>query len=305
MKYKASFLVEKNKRMLSMNSDLHKTLLLCPVCKGEMVKVPAARNFKCEHGHTYDIAKEGYVNLLLSNQKKSKNPGDSKDMVAARKDFLSKGYYHPVSNKINETIERFIPKDKSAWSILDLGCGEGYYSQHLKKQLNKNDITIDYYGLDISKEAVRQASKVNKDGIWIVGNNYSIPIPNQSLDCIFSVFSPYNLEECSRVLKKDGILLIVSPRPNHLIEMKSIIYSEVTEKEYKIQIGGREVIKSIEMVEENNVTFQIELPQEDMQSLLKMTPHFWKTTTENKQKLNLYQSLIVTIDMSLKVLKKK
>ena len=281
---------------------MNNELLLCPVCKENLIKDVLNKMYKCENNHTYDIAKEGYVNLLISNQKRSKNPGDSKEMVLARVEFLSKGYYGLLSDKINQMIVESLNKDNNdKFNIMDLGCGEGYYLTNLKNYMDEKNIKANYYGMDVSKEAVKYASKTNKDCVWAVGNNFHIPAENKSIDCILSVFSPIDIDECNRVLKDDGVFVRVLPRTNHLIQLRNIIYSEVhlNEKVYKANDEENEYIK------ESNVTFDINLNKEEIISLLKMTPHYWKSTPENKEKLDSYESLNITIDMRIGVFQKK
>ena len=285
-----------------MNNVFNDTLLLCPVCKDRLIKDPLNKIYKCNNNHTYDIAKEGYVNLLISNQKRSKNPGDSKEMVLSRVEFLSMGYYKPISDKINEMIASFLKKNNSdKFNIMDLGCGEGYYLTNLKNYMNENNIKANYYGMDVSKEAVKYASKTDKDCIFAVGNNFHVPAEDKSIDCILSVFSPIDINECNRILKDDGVFVRVLPRTNHLIQLRNIIYSEVhlNEKVYKADAYENEYIK------EANVTFDITLNKEEILSLLKMTPHYWKSTAENKEKLELYESLVISIDMRIGVFQKK
>jgi 23S rRNA (guanine745-N1)-methyltransferase len=285
-----------------MNDVCSSTLLLCPVCKDVLIKDVSNKIYKCNNNHTYDIAKEGYINLLISNQKRSKNPGDSKDMVLARVEFLSKGYYEILSNKINEIIVEALRKENiDEFNIMDLGCGEGYYLTNLKNYMDKENIKANYYGMDVSKEAVKYASKINKDCNWAVGNNFNILTKDKSIDCILSVFSPIDIDECNRVLKDNGVFVRVLPRTNHLIQLRNIIYSEVhlNEKVYKADTCENEYIN------EANVTFDINLNKEEVLSLLKMTPHYWKSTAENKEKLDLYESLVITVDMRIGVFQKK
>ena len=285
-----------------MNNVFNDALLLCPVCKDKLIKDVSNKIYKCENNHTYDIAKEGYVNLLISNQKRSKNPGDSKEMVLARVEFLSKGYYKVLSDKINEVIVECLGENNvNKFNIMDLGCGEGYYLTNLKNYMDNKNIKANCYGMDVSKEAVKYASKTNKDCVWAVGNNFHIPSCDKSIDCILSVFSPIDIDECNRVLKDDGVFVRVLPRTNHLIQLRNIIYSEVhlNEKVYKASAEENEYIK------ETNVTFDIRLNKEEILSLLKMTPHYWKSTAENKEKLELYEYLDITIDMRIGVFQKK
>lgn len=286
-----------------MNTVKNNTVLVCPVCKEKLVKDNGNKIYKCENNHTYDIAKQGYVNLLISNQKRSKNPGDSKEMVLSRIDFLSRGYYKLLCDKINEIIFKCLNevKNNNEFNILDLGCGEGYYLTNLKDYINSKNIKANYYGMDVSKEAVKYASKADKECTWVVGNNFRIPANDKSMDCILSVFSPIDINECNRVLKDTGVFVRVLPRTNHLIQLRDIIYSKVNLNE-KVYTADPE---ENEYVNESNVTFDIKLNKEEILSLLKMTPHYWKTTGENKEKLDLYDSLTITIDMRIGIFKKK
>lgn len=285
-----------------MNNNFDNQLLRCPVCKENLIKDASNKTYKCNNNHSYDIAKEGYVNLLISNQKKSKNPGDSKEMVLSRIDFLSRGYYKKLSDRINEKIVQYLTKQsKNEFNILDLGCGEGYYLINLKNYMDSKKMKANYYGMDVSKDAVKYAGKSNKECVFAVGNNFNVPAQDKTVDCILSVFSPIDINECNRVLKDDGVFVRILPRTDHLIELRNIIYSEVHLNE-KVYTASSE---ENEYVEEENVTFKIKLNKEEILSLLKMTPHYWKSTPENKEKLETYESLNITIDMRIGIFQKK
>ena len=277
-----------------------KILLTCPICGDNLVEYKEVKVYKCENNHSYDIAKQGYVNLLISNMKRTKNPGDSKEMVLARVDFLRRGFYKTVSNKINETIYKYFKDCNKKINVLDVGCGEGYYLTNLKEYINEHNIDADFYGMDVSKEAVKYASRSEKECIFAVGNNYHIPAKDNSIDCILSVFSPIDIDEINRVLKKDGIFVRVLPRTNHLIEMRNVLYSVVNlnDKVYKADSEKDDYVKEV------NVTYDLNLNKEEFISLLKMTPHYWKSTPENKEKLNEYDNLNITVDMRIGVFKK-
>lgn len=285
-----------------MNSISKNAILTCPICKGILNKEEEFKTYKCENNHSYDISKEGYVNLLISNQKRTKNPGDSKEMVLSRIDFLNRGFYKPICDKINELILEYTKKTKKdSIEVLDLGCGEGYYLLDLKRYLDEKNIKGNYYGTDVSKDAVKYAAKSDKSVIWAVGNNYHIPSKDKSVDCMISVFSPIDIDECNRVLKDDGIFLRVLPRTNHLIQLRNIIYSKVNLNN-KVYEGDKE---ENDYIREENITFDIELNNEELISLLKMTPHYWKSTPENKEKLKTIENLTVTVDMRIGVFRKK
>lgn len=154
------------------NNEDH-DLLVCTVCKHRLVQMIREKTYQCINDHNFDIAKQGYVNLLVNNQKKSRLPGDSKEMVHARTKFLSKGYYDTLSRRINEcVIEQLNKISSNSYNILDIGCGNGYYTNELMKSTQEKNIFAYYYGLDISKEAVKFASTSNKFITWVVANSY-------------------------------------------------------------------------------------------------------------------------------------
>ena len=177
----------------------------CPICQLTLEK--RANKYSCESNHSFDMAKEGYVNLLLDAMKNSKEPGDSKEMMRARSDFLSKGHYFPLVEAINSAI---LESHCGARSILDAGCGEGYYLDSLSK-LRSSSPSACLTGIDISKEGVRRTAKRNPQITAAVASAYQLPFASSSVDFIMSVFSPVCEEEFQRVLAPAGILIVVGP----------------------------------------------------------------------------------------------
>lgn len=271
--------------------------LKCPVCNNPLYPIEAAKLYKCDLKHSFDMAKEGYVNLLLSHEKKSKNPGDSHEMVASRQSFLSKGFYQKISDEINTTVGAYIKGiGKKPASFLDLGCGEGYYLKRLIESLDNPQTA--YYGLDISKSAIKMASRHHKDAEWIVANSFFTPFQDHSLSGILSVFSPIDMVECERMLKKDGVLVRVFPETNHLMQLKEVIYPEIKVKEYEQYLTD---LEGLEVVSVKNVAYDIELQNEDLVQLLLMTPHFWRVKEENKAALLKMDTIVVTVSVSIGV----
>ncbi len=173
-------------------------MIICPVCKKILDK--GGKTYRCENNHCFDEGKQGYLNLLLSNQKHSKTPGDDKEMVLSRKGFLEKDYYKIISEKVNELVLENRSSDDA--EILDIGCGEGYYTGRLKKILNERGIKSNITGIDISKEAVICAAKTYKNIEWIVASATNIPLEDESLDFIICMFAKIIPEEKMRTLKK-------------------------------------------------------------------------------------------------------
>lgn len=187
-------------------------LLACPKCHQQLHL--ENKTLKCENNHCYDISKRGYINLLLNPDKATNNPGDSKESLVARKAYLNKGYYDPILNQVITCIDEF--KHQDDLSILDLGCGEGYYTQGLKKHFENSDI----YGLDISKIAIDMATRYRKDVTWLVGNSKNIPILDHSLD--FNQVKSYDFKEKVHISNREDALnlLMMTPHYYHIKKEK-------------------------------------------------------------------------------------
>lgn len=266
---------------------MHK--LACPKCKRELRLV--GNSYKCDHKHTYDIAKSKYINLLLNPDKATNNPGDSKDSLIARKAYLNQGYYNVISDVVNNYIKENF---KSNLQILDLGCGEGYYTQRMKNELN--DDTNVYYGLDISKEAVNMATKYTKDIYWIVGNSKNIPIQDHSLDIICALFTVVNKDELERCLKPGGKIIHVTANPKHLIEIKELIYDEIKIKSDEYIRLPFNVVDSFDLVE------KVHIPShDDAVNLLKMTPHYYHIKKDKRHVIDTLESMNITIDIKITI----
>ncbi len=263
--------------------------LACPKCKNKLIK--DHHSYKCCNNHTYDIAKTKYVNLLLNPDKATNYPGDSKDSLIARKAFLDQGYYDVISDTINQYI---LTHSSLPLQILDLGCGQGYYTNRMKQQLN-NDENI-YYGLDISKEAINMATKYTKDIHWIVGNSKNVPILDSSMDIICALFTVVNVNELKRCLKKDGYIIHVTANQNHLIEIKELIYEEIKLKSNEHILLPFNVRESFNLVK--NVTIK---NHDDLLNLLKMTPHYYHIKKERRNVLDNISSMDITIDIQITI----
>lgn len=269
----------------------------CPICD-ERLQIEG-KSYVCGNRHTFDIAKEGYVNLLV--HKSSKEPGDNKLSVLSRKEFLDSGYYDELSNQINALISEFInTKTKAEADILDIGCGEGFYLSRLKDVLNKNnkDSETNLWGLDISKPAIQYASKRSTDIDFCVGNALSLPFQDNSVDLAMSVFAPLDSEEVGRVLKDDGQLIVVIPGKNHLSGLVKLVYdNSEPHREDKDPIKGSTKLKLVGTNEIKN-TIRI-IGQNKIMALLSMTPYYWSINLEKKQKLEKLETLETEIDFKI------
>lgn len=276
-------------------SDNNFSGFICPVCKNKLFIVE--KSLKCKKNHSYDIAKSGYVNLLLSSQMNSKIPGDNKIMVNSRRDFLEKGYYSKLRNLLCETV---LKHAKSGDLILDAGCGEGYYTSSVFCAIKDIEIKTKILGIDISKIAADTAAKRCKDVFYAAASIFHIPIEDKMCDILFTLFAPYCGEEFNRVLKNNGIMIMVIPSEKHLIQLKQAVYDNPYLNEVKdYNLDGFTLLESIKIHDEINLE-----SNEDIQNLFTMTPYYYKTSSEDKAKLSALENLSTEIEFEILTYKK-
>jgi len=282
------------------------SVLQCPVCRNFLLL--SADGYQCSNNHTFDAAREGYVNLLLSHKKHSKEPGDSPEMIRSRTRFLDLGHYDRVSDGINEAVAGTLPgsKKESAFTILDAGCGEGFYLKRLKEALARGPgdlIAVEYYGVDISKFAVRQATKRDKTMSWFVASIIDLPFATSSLDIVLNVFSPADFAEFSRALRETGSLVVVTPGPRHLNGLREIIYPIAREHAQSAMIEQAKGLFSLST--ETRINYPLELKSsEAIRDLLAMTPYFWNIDLKTKSKVEALDRLELDVDVEIRVFRK-
>lgn len=261
----------------------------CPKCKQPLTK--DMRRFVCPANHSYDIAKEGYVNLL---QKNSTNHGDNKQMVAARSHFLNQNYYQPLAERLIALL--FADTQNTSLTILDLGCGQGYYTNLIQHAIPSSTLI----GVDISKEAIAYASKQNKQIQYIVASNAILPLADHSIDVALCLFSFVDYEEAKRVLKPGGKLLVVNPHQRHLYELKSAVYETPYLNEIKVDKPD-----GFALVHQQELTYPFTLPNNQaILELFAMTPYSFKTRKEDADKLKQLSELSVHASFSILIYQK-
>lgn len=256
---------------------------LCPLCQQPLVS--ANNQYACDNRHSFDIAKEGYVNLLPVQMKKSLQPGDDKNMVLARREFLQLDHYQFLQQAVNTLISDLKPEQ-----LLDLGCGEGYYTQYAS---DKNPDVI-VYGIDISKSAVRYAAKRSDSIHYSVGTIAQLPFADRSIDCIINLFAPITDSECHRVLPKSGHLIRVSPGAEHLLQLKQFIYKTP-------DLHPRpKTPEGFTLTKEQDIQQTVVLADSQaVSNLLTMTPFGWKLTEETKSRILQALPLKVTFSFTI------
>ena len=251
--------------------------LICPIC--QLPLFCEGRSLRCGRNHSFDVARQGYVNLLPVQQKRSLHPGDTREQVLSRREFLESGAYGPIVEAGKAAAEGH------AGPILDVGCGEGWYAVQVADHLG-----AELTGLDISKEAVRCAAAKYKGRRWICGTAAHLPIPDDSVGVLMSMFALTMPLEFSRVLKKDGIFIQVLAAQDHLMGLKSIIYPEILLKEK----DSVPTLEGFELVSSTPVRFEFTVEGPQIANLLSMTPHFWRISAEGAKRLQQTRSLTDT-----------
>ena len=271
------------------------SLFRCSVCGAPLDR--ADRVYRCPGRHSYDLAREGYTYLLPPNQKHSAAPGDDRGMAAARRDFLSKGYYAPLLNTLCCQILVLSGDSPVIW---DVGCGEGYYTAGIYQALTGAGRSPRMAGTDISKSILRYAARRERGIEWAVASSYHLPAADASADVLLDCFSPLALEEFRRVLKPGGHFLYVVPGPDHLWELKQVLYDRPypnEEKETPYEGFQYEAVVPVESA--------VTLPcQADIHALFQMTPYYWKTPKAGAERLAALDSLTTRISFRVHIFRK-
>ncbi len=256
--------------------------LKCPVC-GDLLH-REERTLRCRKGHCYDVARQGYVNLLMSNHSSSKRHGDDKAMVAARSAFLEQGYYDILRNAVCAAA---VEHTGESVELLDAGCGEGFYTAAVKKTLEAAGKTCHACGVDISREALIACAKRQADITLAVASINHLPLPNASCDLLMSIFAPDDAAEFHRVLRPGGTLLRVVPLEDHLMGLKAAVY----DRPYP-NPPPQYAPEGFAPPERTDVRDTVLLrTNEDIRNLFLMTPYYYKTGRRDQQKLDSLASL--------------
>ena len=267
----------------------------CPLCHQPLSQND--RTFKCEKNHQFDLAKEGYVNLMPAHHKRSKDPGDNKEMMQARRRFLEGNHYDPMRQAVVGLCASYLPA--TAPSLLDIGCGEGYYTSEFV-QLRQQFPTISIHGLDISKVAVKYAAKRYHDCDFCVASSHRLPFADHFFDGVVRIYAPCKGEELHRAIKSGGILVAVTPAPRHLYQLKELIYDGVNLHDVPV-----ENIEGFELVVDQQLHYDMTLSGEEATALMQMTPFAWKTSEQVWQQLAQAQNFECEADFAIRVYRRQ
>lgn len=266
-----------------MIAEMRDDMLQCPKCKKALDK--QGNMFSCENHHCFDLAKRGYVNLLLGNHQVT---GDDKAMVQARTRFLSHGYYQPLCDALIHILESL-----SMDCFVDAGCGEGYYTNAIAKALSISSV----FGFDLSKYAVDEACKAKQAVQYGVANVFHMPLQDACADVVTSIFAPFDIHEIDRILKPNGYFIQVGPAKEHLYELKQVLYQDVYEN-----AGLQDVYAGFTCCDKKQMHYVVDIHnQEDIWALFQMTPYYWKTPKAGSDRLKAMSSLHTSIAFEILV----
>lgn len=263
------------------------TAFACPICQENLTLLESS--LKCNNRHSFDLAKFGYVNLA-PQIKQSANY--DKENFQNRQQILEAGFYQAIL----EAVSDLLASSKTATTILDIGCGEGFYSRKLQER--HPDKT--FYAFDISKDSVQIAAKSEPNWAvnWFVGDLARLPIKDASMDILLDIFSPANYGEFRRVLSKDGILIKVIPTKNHLKEIRQKVQDQLTNKDYSNQDIKNHFQNNFTILSSKTTSLTKPITAEQLQALLSMTPLLFHI---DQSKIDWSQLTEITIDAEILV----
>ncbi len=264
-------------------------VIICPLCQALLAH--DGKRWHCVNGHGFDVAREGYVNLLPVQHKKSRQPGDASDMVKARREFLEAGHYQPLRDAVARMVQSVAPA-----TLLDIGCGEGYYTQAMA------EVVPDVIGLDIAKPAVQLAARRCKGPVWLVAGGARLPVADDSVAMVTSLFSPLPSLEMARVLVTDGHLLVVTPAPMHLGTLREALFDTLiphVPDKFLTTLAPHFLC-----VSRQEVSFPLALQQADLRQLLLMTPYVWRAKADKRAALEAQEALQTEAAFTLFLLRK-
>ena len=259
----------------------------CPICQEDLTLVETS--LKCNNRHSFDLAKFGYVNLT-PQIKQSANY--DKENFQNRQQILEAGFYQAILDAISELLA----SSETSSTVLDIGCGEGFYSRKLQE--SHSDKT--FYAFDISKDSVQIAAKSEANWAvnWFVGDLARLPIKDTSMDILLDIFSPANYGEFRRVLSQNGILIKIIPTENHLKEIRQMVQDQLTKKDYSNQDIKEHFQEHFSIQSSQTASLTKPITAEQRQALLSMTPLLFHV---DQSKIDWSQLTEITIEAEILV----
>lgn len=265
----------------------------CPICQNQM-QVVNLKSIICSNNHTFDFAKQGYINMLNRADKSQYD----KDLFVARHDIITdSNLYDVLHERISEIMKKNMRKLNKDTLILDAGSGEG---SHLQKVLEKCETDgLTGIGIDISKEGIRLAASNYKAAIWVVGDLAKTPIKNDALQVILNILSPANYQEFKRILSPEGLMIKVVPGPHYLKELREVLFDDTDKRSYENAETVSLFKAHFQSVNIENLKFKKQLSQNELKNLIRMSPLTWNAELEDILELESRDTFEITIDLDV------
>lgn len=234
-------------------------VLRCPRCQSAFELSVAS--LICQNRHCYDLSKRGYVNLAPSHDQAAEKY--DAELFDSRRLVFEHGFYQPIAEAIATWLTN------APLTILDAGCGEGYYARLLADRFPLTQLI----GLDISRDAITAAAREPGRANWLVADLKHLPVADHSADVLLDVLTPADYAEFGRVLKPDGWLIKVVPGADYLCEVRKAVAPWLRSGDTYDNTRVIDHLKEHAVIaEEREVRITRPLSEEESRAFLRMTP---------------------------------
>ena len=267
----------------------------CPLCDHEM-RVVDQKSLICSNNHTFDFAKQGYLNLMTQQS----NSHYSKELFEARHKIINDSeLYEEMHKSISNVIKNSMDTSIDPFLIVDLGCGEGSHLQRIIDECGIEAVTA--VGLDIAKEGIVTAAKRYENLIWLVADLAKSPLADHSFHIILNILSPSNYKEFKRMLVDDGFVIKVVPGSNYLKEVREALFESSEKKDYKNDDTISLFKEHFKLIHNMNLNYTKILNKEELLNLVRMTPLAWSGDQDRINAFSNQDSAEITIDLEVLV----
>lgn len=282
--------------------EQYEALFECPLCHSE-IKVDEGKSLLCTNGHRFDLAKQGYVNMLTTPSKTKYD----KRMFDGRKVMNEADFFEPMLNRLSEIVSQWqAVAHKPKVTLLDAGCGEGSHLSSLQEKVGRQvQADVLGVGIDISKEGVMMAARNDDANLWCVADLAKCPFADGAFHVILNILSPSNYSEFDRLLTDDGLLIKVIPDREYLTELRSVFYQEDDRREYSNEQTVELFDRSFELLEQERIRYSVRLNPVQLEHLVHMTPLSWGAADEQVRKVLEHNLQEITCDFTILVGRKK
>lgn len=288
------FIVRKKERQ-ALYVQQYENLFHCPICQ-ERMHVVELRSLVCTQNHTFDFAKQGYLNFLTKPPKTKYD----RELFEARHILMDSGqFFAPVLGKIAEIISENCTQLQEELIILDAGCGEGTHLYTLCQEYLPKEKKVVGAGIDIAKEGILVAAKYFDHFIWCVADLANSPFRDQTFHVILNILSPANYEEFHRLLKQKGLLVKVVPTGDYLKEIRQILFTAPEKQTYSNEAVVEHFQESFQLIDRKRVEYTTDLQGEYLNALVQMTPLTWSVSQERIKRILQEKELIVTVSLEI------